>query len=95
VLLDRALGDDERVGDRWFERPSAMSPSTSRSRGLSSSSGSSRRRRPSSARDDLGVERAAALAHAPDGVDEALEVGDAVLEQVADASALLDRSSSA
>ena len=36
-------------------------------------------------RDDLGVERAAALAHAPHGVDEALDVGDAVLEQVADA----------
>ena len=37
------------------------------------------------ARDDLGVERAAALPHAPHRVDEALEVGDAVLEQVADA----------
>src|SRR4051812_21489930 len=48
VLLDRALGHDELRGDRVVERPSAISPSTSRSRGLSSDSGSSRRRRPSS-----------------------------------------------
>ena len=45
------------------------------------------------ARDDLGVERAAALPDAPDGVDEALDVGDAVLEQVADALGVADSSS--
>jgi len=36
-------------------------------------------------RDDLGVERRAALADLPDGVREPARVGDAVLEQVADA----------
>ena len=35
-------------------------------------------------RDDLGVERRAALGDAPDRVGEAVEVGDAVLEQVAE-----------
>ena len=34
----------------------------------------------------LGVERRAAVGHAPDGVDEALHVGHAVLQQVADAA---------
>src|SRR4051812_30869231 len=37
--------------------------------------------------DRLGVHRGPALGHAADGVDELLHVGDAVLEQVADAAA--------
>ena len=35
--------------------------------------------------DDLGIERRAALGHASHGVGEALDVGDAVLEQIAGA----------
>ena len=68
-----------------LERPWAISSSTSRSRGESSSSGSVRRRRPSICADDLGVEHRAALADGADGVRERVEVADAVLEQVADA----------
>ena len=53
VLLDRALGDPEPRAMPAFERPSAISASTSRSRGVSTSSGSSTRAR----RDELLDER--------------------------------------
>ena len=66
-----------------LERPSAISPSTSRSRAVRLSSGSSRRRRPEQQRDDLGVQRGAAVGDAAHGVGERVHVGDAVLEQVA------------
>ena len=69
----------------WFERPSAISSSTSRSRGVSSSSGSSRAAAADELRDDRRVERRAALGDAPHRGGELVDVGDAVLEQVADA----------
>ena len=47
VLLDGGGGDDERLGDPLVRAALAISSSTSRSRGVRSSSGSSRRRRPS------------------------------------------------
>ena len=68
-----------------LERPSAISPSTSRSRGVSSSSGSAARP-PSELGDDLGVQRRAARGHAAHGVDELARVADALLEQVAHAA---------
>ena len=67
-----------------LERPSAISPSTSRSRGVSSSSGSSRALAAEHLRDDLGVERRAAAADAAHRVGERVDVGDPVLEQVAE-----------
>ena len=72
-----------------FERPSAISPSTSRSRGVSSSSGSSARLRLEHVRHHLGVERGPAVGHARHRVGEQLHVGHAVLQQVADAVAAL------
>ena len=48
VLLDRALGDDQGGGDGGVGRPSAISVSTSRSRGVRKESGRSRRVAPSS-----------------------------------------------
>ena len=77
-----------------FERPSAISASTSRSRGVSSSSGPSSRCAEQLG-DDLGVERGAALGDAAHGVDEVAHVGHAVLEQVADARRAPSASSSA
>ena len=68
-----------------LERPCAISSSTSRSRGESSSSGSIRRRPAEHLPDDLGVEHGPALADRADGVRERVEVADPVLEQVADA----------
>ena len=76
---------NRRSAIAWFERPSAISSSTSRSRGESSSSGSSRRCLPDELADDGRIERRAALGDAPDGRGELLHVGHAVLEQVADA----------
>ena len=62
-----------------------MRPSTSRSRGVSRSSGAAAARAGEQLGDDLGVERGAAGAD-PAHVDEEVgDVGDAVLEQVADA----------
>ena len=69
----------------WFERPSAISASTSRSRSVSVSSGSSARRRPSSWRTIAGSSTEPPEADAPHGVGELVDVGDALLEQVADA----------
>ena len=45
VLADGLVGDEQPSTDAALERPSAMSPSTSRSRGVSSARGSSRWRR--------------------------------------------------
>ena len=66
-----------------FERPSAMSARTSRSRGVSESSGP-RAAAGQQLRDDLGVEDRAAVRDPVDGVDEVGDVGHALLEQVAD-----------
>ena len=68
-----------------LERPSAISSSTSRSRGVSSASGSPRAPPADELRDDRRVERRAALGDAAHGRAELVEVGHAVLEQVADA----------
>ena len=68
-----------------FERPSAIRPSTSRSRGRELVERVVAAAAAEQLRDDLGVERGAALADAPHRVHEPLDVGDAVLEQVADA----------
>ena len=70
-----------------FERPSAISSSTSRSRGVSVVDGA-RAAAAEQLRDDLGVERGAALAHAAHRVDEVGDVHHAVLEQVADPARL-------
>ena len=69
----------------WFDRPSAISSSTSRSRGVSSAIGSSRRSLREEGRDDDRVERRAAVGDPSDGGDEVVDVADPVLEQVADA----------
>ena len=68
-----------------FERPSAISPSTSRSRGVSDCSGILAAPAAEQQRDDLRIERRAAAGDAPHGVGERVHVGDAVLEQVAGA----------
>ena len=68
-----------------FERPSAISSSTSRSRGRQVVD----RARAAAAeqlRDDLRVERGAARADAAHGLDEVVDVHHAVLQQVADAA---------
>ncbi len=70
-----------------FERPSAISPSTSSSRGVSSESGPSSPRRGDELGDDLGVERRASLRDARDRLDELVHVHDPILQQVADAAA--------
>ena len=70
-----------------FVRPSAISASTSRSRGESSSSALTGPRRADQRRDDLRVERRAAVGDAPGGVEEVVDVEHAVLEQVAEAAA--------
>ena len=68
-----------------LERPSAMRPSTSRSRGVRVS-------RPRAAGpgedlgDDLGVDHRAAAGHAAEGVEELVHVRHAVLEHVAEAA---------
>ena len=70
-----------------FDRPSAISASTSRSRGVSSSSGPSSRRLREQLGDDLGVERGAAAGDPLDRLQEVGDVHDPVLEQVADPAA--------
>ena len=67
-----------------FERPSAIRASTSRSRARQLIERSSRPAGEHS-RHHLGIEHGPALGHAPDGVDEPLDVGYPVLEQIADA----------
>ena len=67
-----------------FERPSAISPSTSSSRGVSAASGPSLPRE--ELRHDLRIERRPAPCDARDRVDELADVHHAVLEQIADAA---------
>ena len=69
----------------WFERPSAISSSTSRSRGVSSPDWVVLALASDELVDDGGVERRAALGDTADGGRELVDVGDAILEQVADA----------
>jgi hypothetical protein len=85
VLLDRARGDDERVGDRLVGAALGHQPEhllLARAQHLE-------RARAALARDqqpdDRRVERRSALGHPPHGLGEVVDVGDAVLEQVADA----------
>ena len=85
VLLDRALGDDEPLADRLVR--AALGHQLEH---LALARGELVERVVAAApadeqRDDLGVERRAALADAPHGGGELVDVGDAVLEQVADA----------
>ena len=68
----------------WFVRPSAISSSTSRSRGESRSTGSSPRLRPTSSATTSGSSAEPPSATRRDGGDELVDVGDAVLEQVAE-----------
>ena len=68
-----------------FERPSAISSSTSRSRGVRASSGSSRRRRPSMCATTVGSSTEPPLPTRRTASANTAEVGHAVLEQVADA----------
>ena len=63
--------------------PPAIKARTSRSRSVRSSSGT-RERRPTSTRDDRGIDDRAALRDPPDRVGEVVEIRDPVLEQVAD-----------
>ena len=69
----------------WLERPSAIRASTSRSRALSTSSGLGAALARDQQPHDRRVECRAALRNAPHGLGEVVDVGDAVLEQVADA----------
>ena len=71
VLLDRARADHQAPAPMAaFDRPSAISSSTSRSRGVSSDRRLSRAAAAQELGDDLRVERRAARGHAPRGVDE-------------------------
>ena len=69
-----------------LERPSAISASTSRSRGVSSSSGSLDIPRRDELLNQSGVDDRSTTAYASHGVEELVELGDATLEQVADAA---------
>ena len=68
-----------------FVRPSATSPRTSRSRGVSSASASSSRRRREQLLHDLRIERRAPVRHALGRFEELADVEHAVLQQVAEA----------
>ena len=70
VLLDGLVADDELPAIAGLVRPSAISDSTSRSRGDSGASGSRRRDPGEELGDHLGVERRAAGADPPDGGEE-------------------------
>ena len=67
-----------------FVCPSAIAFRTSRSRSVSVSSGPLVAAAPEHLGDDLGIEDRAAVIDPPHGVDEAVDLGDPVLEQVAD-----------
>ena len=67
-----------------FDSPSAINSSTSRSRGVSSSSGSSLRRRPTSCETTLGSSAEPPAGDPLDRGDEVGQVVDPVLEQIAD-----------
>ena len=82
-LLTAFSVTNSRAAIAAFERPSAIRPSTSRSRAVSRSSGASLRAG-QQRRDHLGVEHGAAGGDPAYGVDERRDVGDPVLEQVAD-----------
>jgi hypothetical protein len=69
----------------WFDRPSAMSPSTSRSRGVSSPNRIVAAATADELRDDARVERGAAFRDAAHCRAEVVDVRNAVLEEVADA----------
>ena len=69
-----------------FERPSAISERTSRSRGVRSSRRESRRP-PSSCATASGSSAVTALGDPPDRLDEVAHVGHAVLEEIAHAAA--------
>ena len=69
----------------WLERPSAISESTSRSRALSTSSGLERRLRATRRPTIDGSSAEPPSATRAHRVGEVVDVGDAVLEQVADA----------
>ena len=87
VLLDRADGEDERARrSRAFERPSAISASTSFSRGVSSRASRSCLR-PTKCATTSGSSAVPPSADAADGLDEGVDVHHTVLEQVADAAA--------
>ena len=76
---------NSRSAIAWLERPSAMSSSTSRSRGVSSVERVVLTAPAEELGDDCGVERGSSLGDAPHRRRELVEVGHAVLEQVADA----------
>ncbi len=75
---------NRRSAIAWFERPSAISSSTSRSRGGELLERVVGALAPDELADDGGVERGAAVGDPAHGGAELLEVGDAVLEEVAD-----------
>ena len=77
---------DRRSQIAWFERPSAISARTSRSRSVRSSSGTRARRRPTSWATTSGSITEPPFAIRRIGVGEVVEVVDPVLEQVADAA---------
>ena len=86
MLLDRPLGDDEPRGDRGVRAALghqrehlALARAEPVERVAAAGAGEE-------LADDLGVERRAAVGDAVDGVEEVADVGDAVLEQVADAA---------
>ena len=69
-----------------FVRPSAISASTSCSRGVNSPSASSCALRRDERGDDLRIERRAPLGHPSRGVEEVVDVEHTVLEQIPEAA---------
>ena len=86
VGLDRLRSEEEPSQIAWFERPSAISASTSRSRSVRSSSGTRARRRPTSWATTSGSITEPPRGDPPDRVGEVVEIVDPVLQQVADAA---------
>ena len=82
---------NRRSAIAWFERPSAISSSTSRSRGVSSSSGSSARRRPTSWLTTAGSSAEPPSPTRRTALANCSRSAIAVLEQVADALGALGR----
>ncbi len=86
VLLDRADGEHELLGDAGVRAALGHQPEhleLARRQPLERAACASPREE---LRDDLGIERRAAVRDAPDGVDEVGDVHHAVLQQVADAA---------
>ena len=94
VGLDGLRAEESRSQIARLDRPSAIRPSTSRSRAVSSSSGSSARVG-RELRDDVGVDDGAAVSRRGGRVEELVELHDAVLEQVAEALGDVARRASA